>query len=170
MIYWLNGPFGVGKTETAKQLKRLVPHSVVLDPERIGWILQRVLRTDDFQDLRSWRVLTSASINVLDRLGISVIVPMTVWNRDYLAELLRGIRRRELLLVQLAASEQELRSRIARRRAYSTWSLEHLPHTLNMQHDPAYGLVIPTDGRTPFEVAQAVLRVVSLRAAHTPLA
>jgi deoxyadenosine/deoxycytidine kinase len=34
MLIWLNGPFGVGKTQTAHELSRRLPTSVVCDPEQ----------------------------------------------------------------------------------------------------------------------------------------
>jgi tRNA A37 N6-isopentenylltransferase MiaA len=33
MLLWLNGPFGGGKTQTAHELQRRLPGSIVCDPE-----------------------------------------------------------------------------------------------------------------------------------------
>ncbi|MGS2645429.1 hypothetical protein [Streptosporangium sp. LJ11] len=37
MLLWINGPFGGGKTQTAHELRRRLPGSVVCDPEHVGF-------------------------------------------------------------------------------------------------------------------------------------
>lgn len=57
-LLWINGPFGGGKTQTAYELKRRLPGSVVCDPEHVGFGPHRTLPPGlrgDFQDLRAWR-------------------------------------------------------------------------------------------------------------------
>lgn len=84
MLLWINGPFGGGKTQTAHEIQRRLPGSVVCDPEHAGFGLRRMLPPElrgDFQDLRSWR---QGVVEVLD-LALSkqdgvVIAPMTVTN------------------------------------------------------------------------------------------
>ncbi|MFC7102162.1 hypothetical protein ACFQQB_17915 [Nonomuraea rubra] len=50
MLVWINGTFGVGKTQTAYELHRRLPGSVVCDPEHVGLGLHRMtppaLRSD----------------------------------------------------------------------------------------------------------------------------
>ena len=81
-LIWLNGPFGGGKTQTAHELLRRLPGSVVCDPEHAGFGLNRVLPRElrsDFQDLTTWR---TGVVEVLDialrRHNGPVIAPMTV--------------------------------------------------------------------------------------------
>ena len=53
MLLWINGPFGGGKTQTAHEIRRRLPGSVVCDPEHPGFGLRRMLPPDlrgDFQD------------------------------------------------------------------------------------------------------------------------
>jgi hypothetical protein len=35
MLLWINGPFGGGKTQTAHELQRRLPGSVICDPEHV---------------------------------------------------------------------------------------------------------------------------------------
>ncbi|GAA5154031.1 hypothetical protein GCM10023321_25230 [Pseudonocardia eucalypti] len=42
MLMWINGPFGGGKTQTACELHRRLPGSLVCDPEEVGYGLRRV--------------------------------------------------------------------------------------------------------------------------------
>lgn len=51
-------PVRVGKTQTAYEIRRRLPGSVVCDPEHIGFGLHRTLPPSlrgDFQDLAAWR-------------------------------------------------------------------------------------------------------------------
>lgn len=96
MLLWINGPFGGGKTQTAFELHRRLPGSVVCDPEMVGYGLHRTmpakLRTD-FQDYPSWR---QGVFEVLDHVlrehrGV-VIAPMTVADPRYFDETVGRLR------------------------------------------------------------------------------
>ncbi|MBT2382974.1 AAA family ATPase [Streptomyces sp. ISL-11] len=98
MLLWLNGPFGGGKTQTAHEIRRRLPGSVLCDPEHVGFGLHRMtppaLRRD-FQDLPAWR---QGVFEVLDlALGEhegAVIVPMTVVEPVYFREIVGRLRER----------------------------------------------------------------------------
>ncbi len=82
MILWLNGPFGVGKTQTAYALHHRLPGSFVCDPEHLGFALHRMtppMVHGDFQDLPLWREGTWRTLaSVQDAWPGPIIVPMTV--------------------------------------------------------------------------------------------
>ena len=40
MLIWLNGAFGVGKTQTAHELHRRLPDSFIYDPEQAGYFMR----------------------------------------------------------------------------------------------------------------------------------
>lgn len=44
MLLWINGPFGGGKTQTAHELQRRLPGSVICDPEYVGYFDEMVTR------------------------------------------------------------------------------------------------------------------------------
>jgi cytidylate kinase len=97
MIIWLNGPFGVGKTTTARILVDALPGSAIFDTEEIGYMLRPTLAArrpvEDFQDWAPWRSLSIAAIDELARyLDADIIVPQTVVVREYWGELLDGLR------------------------------------------------------------------------------
>lgn len=90
MLLWINGPFGGGKTQTAHEIRRRLPGSVVCDPEHVGFGLRRMLPPDlrgDFQDLVSWRqgVVEVLDLALREHDGV-VIAPMTVTDPRYFAE------------------------------------------------------------------------------------
>jgi hypothetical protein len=98
MLVWINGPFGGGKTQTAYEVHRRLPGSVVCDPEHVGFGLHRMMPADlrgDFQDLPAWR---QGVYEVLD-LALSkhegaVIVPMTIVEPRYFQEIIGRLRER----------------------------------------------------------------------------
>ncbi|MFF7995037.1 AAA family ATPase [Kitasatospora xanthocidica] len=98
MLLWINGPFGGGKTQTAHEIRRRLPGSVLCDPEHLGFGLHRMtppaLR-GDFQDLPAWR---QGVYEVLDRAltghHAPVIVPMTVVEAPYFRETVGRLRER----------------------------------------------------------------------------
>ncbi|WP_088288739.1 AAA family ATPase [Kineosporia sp. A_224] len=96
MLVWINGPFGVGKTQTAFELHRRLPGSVVCDPEEIGYGLHRVLPPalrSDFQDLRAWRdgVVETLDLALTRHDGV-VLAPMTVTEPTYFAQTVGRLR------------------------------------------------------------------------------
>ncbi|MYV99024.1 ATP-binding protein, partial [Streptomyces sp. SID3343] len=98
MLVWINGPFGGGKTQTAFEIRRRLPGSVVCDPEHAGFGLHRMLPPalrGDFQDFGAWR---QGVYEVLDLVSSrsegTVIVPMTVVEPAYFAETVGRLRQR----------------------------------------------------------------------------
>ena len=83
VIIWLNGPFGIGKTTTARALLRRVPRAVLFDPEPFGTALQQtednVESVTDFQDLRGWPALVVETARILRKTyAETLIMPLTV--------------------------------------------------------------------------------------------
>src|SRR3984885_15046448 len=95
MLLWINGPFGGGKSETARELHSRLPGSVICDPEELGFGLQRTLPArlrDDFQDFAAWRQGVHEELDLLLRsVAAPVIVPMTLNEREYSAEVAGGL-------------------------------------------------------------------------------
>jgi hypothetical protein len=96
VLLWINGPFGGGKTQTAYELHRRLPGSVVCDPEHVGFGLHRMtppaLR-GDFQDLTAWRAGVREVLDlVLRKHDGPVIAPMTLVNPGYFDEVVGRLR------------------------------------------------------------------------------
>ncbi|WP_392894928.1 AAA family ATPase [Streptomyces sp. LN699] len=98
MLVWINGPFGGGKTQSAYEIRRRLPGSVVCDPEHVGFGLHRMLPPAlraDFQDLPAWRRSVYEMLDLaLTAYEGTVIAPMTVVEPAYFREVVGRLRER----------------------------------------------------------------------------
>ncbi|MFE1442853.1 AAA family ATPase [Streptomyces sp. NPDC058739] len=186
MLLWINGPFGGGKTQTAHEIHRRLPGSVVCDPEHAGFGLRRMLPPGlrgDFQELTSWR---TGVVEVLD-LALTkhdgvVIAPMTVTDPGCFAETVGRLR--ELghpvhhftLLAQRETVLKRLRERglghlpryVAGKNAglrRESWAVSRLDHCLERLSEPEFAEHLWTDHTTVPKTADriAVLAGLTLR-------
>lgn len=175
MLIWLNGPFGGGKTQTAHELSRRLPTSVVCDPERAGFGLRRMLphhlRTD-FQDLKSWR---DGVVEVLDLVlrkhNGPVIAPMTVINPTYFTETVGRLRDMDhevhhfSLLARRETVLKRLRQRGLGRAApwlRDTWAESKVDECLTRLRGPEFATQVWTDDLPVKEVADHIATTVGV--------
>ncbi|URM90272.1 AAA family ATPase [Streptomyces sp. MRC013] len=184
MLLWLNGPFGGGKTQTAHELHRRLPGSVVCDPEEVGFGLHRMTPRPlrgDFQDLRAWRQGVHEVLDlVLRRHGAGpVIAPMTLVEPGHFDEIVGRLRddghevhhfallaRRETVLRRL--TERGLGRGLKR----ESFAVARLDHCLERLSRPEFAHHVHTDRLTVPQVADAVAARAGLRPlpdTHGPL-
>ncbi|MEV5883718.1 AAA family ATPase [Streptomyces sp. NPDC052020] len=183
MLLWLNGPFGGGKTQTAHEILRRLPGSVICDPEHAGFGLRRMLPPGlrgDFQDLVSWR---RGVVEVLDlaltRHDGVVIAPMTVTEPRYFAETVGRLRelghdvRHFALLADRETVLERLRERglgqvlryVAGRDAgprRESWAVRRLDHCLERLREPEFAEQLWTDHLTVARTADRVAAAAGL--------
>lgn len=177
MLLWINGPFGGGKTQTAFELTRRLPGSVVCDPERVGFGLHRMMPKalrGDFQDLAAWRHGVFEVLDlVLRRHRGPVIAPMTVVEPEYFADtvgrlraeghdvrhfallatretVLRRLRERGLghLLANLGGADMALRR--------ESFAVGNLDRCLERLAGPEFAEHLRTDDRSVARVAEHI--------------
>ncbi|MFE9990979.1 MULTISPECIES: AAA family ATPase [unclassified Streptomyces] len=183
MLLWINGPFGGGKTQTAHEIRRRLPGSVLCDPEHPGFGLRRMLPPElrgDFQDLASWR---QGVVEVLDltlgrRDGV-VIAPMTVTDPRYFAETVGRLRelghdvRHFTLLAERETVLGRLRERgFGRLLRYvagkdaplrrESWAVEQLDHCLERLREPEFAEHLWTDRTTVARTADRIAVLAGL--------
>lgn len=162
-VLWINGPFGVGKTQAAYALAQRLPGSFVCGPEQLGFALQRMtppqLRSD-FQDVPLWR---SGTRELLTRCALHgsgpVIVPMTLVHPPYFAEMVGELRQNgiEVRHAALLASPDTLRRRLrSRGEGAGSWGAAQIERCLAglLALDSADHL--HTDGLTREQVVEAI--------------
>lgn len=176
MIIMLNGSFGVGKTTVAKALVKALPNAVLYDPELIGYVLRRLpIRlwpkaevTNDFQDISLWRTWTIRLAGLLHRLTRrTLVVPMTLANPAYLAQIRTGFKRIDPKLYHfcLTASLETIQKRLTRRgeddRDDISWPLGKARLYVPMFSDARYEEHINTETRSIEEIVRIILARVS---------
>ncbi|MER7979934.1 MULTISPECIES: AAA family ATPase [unclassified Streptomyces] len=183
MLLWINGPFGGGKTQTAHEIRRRLPGSVICDPEHPGFGLRRMLPPElrgDFQDLASWR---QGVVEVLDltlgRHDGVVIAPMTVTDSRYFAETVGHLRelghdvRHFTLLAERETVLGRLRERgFGRLLRYvagkdaplrrESWAVEQLDHCLERLREPEFAEHLWTDRTTVARTADRIAVLAGL--------
>ncbi|MET8578165.1 AAA family ATPase [Streptomyces sp. NPDC005012] len=186
MLLWINGPFGGGKTQTAHEIHRRLPGSVICDPEHLGFGLRRMMPPalrGDFQDLASWRqgVVEVLDLALTRHEGV-VIAPMTVTDPEYFAQTVGRLGelghdvRHFTLLAQRETVLRRLRERglgrllghfAGRRkpRRSESWAVERLDATLERLKEPEFAEHLWTDDFTVPKTADriAVLAGLTLR-------
>ncbi|MEU6373259.1 AAA family ATPase [Streptomyces sp. NPDC046909] len=186
MLLWINGPFGGGKTQTAYEIQRRLPGSVVCDPEHAGFGLRRMLPPElrgDFQDLTAWRqgVVEVLDLALAKHDGV-VIAPMTVTNSRYFEETVGRLGelghdvRHFTLLAQRETVIKRLRERglghllqyVGGKNAglgRETWAVRQLDHCLERLSEPEFAEHLWTDHSTVPKTADriAVLAGLTLR-------
>ena len=170
MIIMLNGSFAAGKSTVAELLMERLYHSMLYDPEMVGYglrpIIQPVETFSDFQDLTVWRSLVVETARQLKRVyGRTLIVPMTLWHRPYFEEIVTGLRAIDPYLHHfcLTATRETLLQRLEQRahteEAFA-WIRERIERCVPAFESPIFHTQIPTDEQTPEEVVETILKLI----------
>ncbi|WP_170312216.1 AAA family ATPase [Paenibacillus sacheonensis] len=172
----INGAFGSGKTSTAQRLQPLIADSMIFDPEEIGYMLRKILhenmlfeneRTDDFQDIELWRILTVKTAEELKRrYKKHLIVPMTIYKADHFDYILNGFKRidEEVFHFCLTASEDTIRQRIEQRGdTFNHWYQLHTRSGVSAFADKKFHDHIQTDQLEPDKITAIILQKISQR-------
>ena len=183
MILILNGSFGAGKTTVSRLLRRQLAGSRLYNPEWAGSVLMRLPRafalqgagTDDFQDLVLWRKSVVSGTKFFKAFTRGpVIVPMAFSRRDYVDEIIRGMREfdDEVKIYCLKAGMPTIFQRLAQRGEKiedgddGTWVVRKARECIEAHRDPAFGEPVETEGVSALEVTMGILK--RLAQSNTP--
>ncbi|MEW2251969.1 AAA family ATPase [Streptomyces sp. NPDC006975] len=183
MLLWINGPFGGGKTQTAHEIRRRLPGSVICDPEHAGFGLHRMLPPGlrgDFQDLAAWRqgVVEVLDLALTKHDGV-VIAPMTVTDSGHFAETVGRLRelghdvRHFTLLAERETVLKRLRERgFGRLLRFAagkdaglrreSWAVRQLDHCLERLREPEFAEHLWTDHTTVPKTADRIAVLAGL--------
>lgn len=170
LIVFINGAFGIGKTTVARALTRLLPRSVIFDPEMIGIPLQRSARlvgrkVDDFQDLRAWRTFTILGLRAARALSPTVIVPMAFSDPRYLEEVRRGAARFDdrvhhfCLTAPLTVVQQRLASR-GTHPASHPWEYRRAAECCEAHRDQRFATHVDATTRSADQLASEIVTLL----------
>ena len=175
MILMINGAFGVGKTTVATKLLEDLDSFMLFDPEEIGFMLRQVIpdeiktfdeRTDDFQDLKMWRSLTVTVAEQLQKTyGKSLIVPMTIFNKDYFQYIINGFKGIDEKTYHfcLTAKEETIHERLIQRgETEGNWCFQQTEKCLAAFEDTSFEKFISTDELSIEEIMKIIRDNVDL--------
>lgn len=168
MIIIINGAFGVGKSTIGRILWRRIAGSRLYNPEWAGSVMMRIpfykfkgSGTGDFQDIEFWRksVVHGARIFRLFS-GGTVIVPMTFCRRDYLDQVVGGLREfdSDVRVFCLKAGLPTIRKRLEKRGGEIGWPVSKAEACIEAHKDEYFGEPVDTEGVSADGVADEVLR------------
>ena len=164
MIIWLNGAFGAGKTQTAHELKRRIPNSMIYDPEQVGYFINRnipkELTKGDFQHHEIWREFNFKTLKYIhSHFNGMIIIPMTIVNPQYYEEII-GRLKDEGVNVQhfvLWASKETLQKRLKSRfEKKNSWPEQQIERCLEGLVHPIFEGHIDTNNLTNEQVAETI--------------
>ena len=175
MILFVNGSFGVGKTTVGRILREQIKGSVLYNPEWTGSVLMRLpfkfrgSGTDDFQDVDLWRKSVVSGIKIFRRFAReTVIVPMAFYRKDYLDEIVGGVRKfdKQVRVFCLKGSLETMLERLEKRgenieAGEDNWSIRKANECIESHKDKSFGEAIITDELNAVEVADEILRRLS---------
>ncbi|MDM9384753.1 tunicamycin resistance protein [Chlorogloeopsis sp. ULAP01] len=170
MIIWLNGAFGIGKTQTAFELHSRIPGSFVFDPEQIGFFLRKIVpsevRVGDFQNHLIWREFTYQGLRyVAENFTGTIIVPMTVVDHLYYDQTVGALRREGLQVhhFTLLASRDTILRRLWRRGDGSnSWNARQLDRCLMSLSDEKFAVHLNTEGKAIEAVAEEIAQYIDV--------
>ena len=165
MIIFINGPFGVGKTETARLLNKTLDNSLIFDPEDAGQLLKNVLNDvdpkNDFQEYDLWPTLTiDVAKRLKEKYQRALIIPMTVYNNERFQALTDGLKNFDADFHHfcLLCNEKLLKERLlGRGEKPESWGFQHIHNSLKAYESSEFEQKIITDNK---DVGQAVEHII----------
>lgn len=171
MIIWLNGAFGAGKTQTAHELKRRIPNSIIYDPEQVGYFINKnipkALAKGDFQNHEIWREFNFKMLMYIqEQYNGTIIIPMTIVNPQYYEEII-GRLKEEGIDVQhfvLGASKETLKQRLKSRfEKKNSWPEQQIDRCIEGLAHEIFDGRIDSNNLSVEQVAEVIATKIHIR-------
>ncbi|MGG0668377.1 AAA family ATPase [Lederbergia citrisecunda] len=176
MIVMINGAFGVGKTSVANELLNRLEGAMLFDPEEVGFMLRHIIsedvkledeKTGDFQDLEMWKPLTvEVARQLRETYGKDLIVPMTIYNKDYFDAIRRGFLQidPETYHFCLTAKKETIHERLLERgEEKGNWCFMQTDKCLAGFEDACFEKFISTEDAGIEEIAEFICKEIGVR-------
>lgn len=171
MIIWVNGAFGAGKTQTAHELQRRIPHSFIYDPENAGYFIRKNvpegIKKGDFQDYPMWREVNYGMIkHIVEQYDGTLIIPMTIVNPQYFDDIVGRLRRDGVIIhhFALCAARETLLKRLrSRGENERSWAAQQIERCIEGLSLPVFERHMDTDAMTTSEVVEAIAAALNIR-------
>ncbi|WP_261806228.1 AAA family ATPase [Lapidilactobacillus luobeiensis] len=171
MIIWLNGAFGVGKSQTAGELNRRLNGSLRYEPDNVGLLLRKQLpkslNLDNFQDYPEWRQWNYQLLRKIALQGQqTVIVPQSLVEPQYFDEVIGRLRHDQIDVRHyfLTADPETIKKRLKLRGdLHNQFTVKRLQTDVSAIDTVKFAQVIDTSQMTFAEIADFIAKDCSLR-------
>ena len=171
MIIWLNGAFGAGKTQTAYELKRRIPNSIIYDPEQVGFFINKNIPKEmtkgDFQHHVIWREFNFKTLKYIhSQFNGIIIVPMTIVNPLYFEEIILRLKKEgvEVHHFVLCASKETLKGRLKSRfEKKNSWAKQQIERCLEGLANEIFEEKIDTNNLSVDQVAEMIASKLNIQ-------
>lgn len=163
-IIWINGPFGIGKSQAAQALNERLAGSFLFDPEEMGQALKKLTPKfrGDFQNHPMWIPLMLDALQYAAREADGpLIVPVTIDDAARHRRLMSGLKDRGIAVhhFTLMASPEAIQARLRRGEEINVAELQA---KLNDFKGEAFARHIEVGERTPNALAEEIAAQVGL--------
>lgn len=171
MIVWIDGPYGVGKSTLAREMRELLPKCHIFAAEEVGNAVRDNLPPElfagyIFEGYPLWFDFCAALLlEIADRFDGDVLAPMTLTRPDSFEKIAQKLKAagHDVRHVLLESDYDTVRSRIlARGGEEGCWCMENIPLCLDAQREFQNVLRIPSFEKTPRELAEEVLAALEM--------
>ncbi len=168
MILWINGPYGVGKSTLAEELRRLKPDSLIFDAEAVGNAVRENMPPDKysavFEGYPLWFKFCSELLTEISKSFLGdIFVPMTLIYPDSFEKIAAPLRECgiDIRHILLESDYQTVHDRILERgEDEDCWCIENIGLCLENQSEFGGVIRIKSVGAPAKELAKEVLLAI----------
>lgn len=142
MIYWINGPYGVGKSTLANKLHEINPNSFIFDAEEVGNAIREnrpscMFNGYIFEGYRLWFVtIVELLKEITEHFDGDIYIPMTLVYEDSFKKIQKPLEECgiEIKHILLESNYEVVHDRIlARGEEENCWCINNIELCLNNQ-------------------------------------
>ena len=165
-IYWINGPYGVGKTTSANLLKDRLNKAYIIDPEQVGNAIRdnypKEMFKETFEEYPLWLETNYKLLHdIYDKYDGDIIVPMTLLKEESYLQIIKRLQDDGINVdyVFLDGDEKTLYHRMVElgREEPDGWCVKHIPICLRAQKEEKHAIHINTIDKTPDEIVDQII-------------
>ena len=168
MIYWINGPYGVGKSTVAEALQKKLPKAHIFDAEEVGNAIRDNFPEESkysiiFEGYSLWRETNYKLLKeIYEKYDGDIIVPMTLIMPESYEEIIKRLMDLDVKVkyVILDADYLTVHDRIiARGEKEGCWCMQNIDMCLDALQSDRHAVRIDTREKSPEQIAEEILTI-----------